>query len=186
MGCSFFASPASSSKFGFFGSVEWNLNFLLDQLPLGEVPGLRHVVEKTRLGFETTHMAKRGLGWGPIAEYGSRVESWEPWQLLQEDSQYYGEGRLFSIHDEGTDRSAGGFAPPEPGRYWGTLLHRHAVSGLGTIDIEYSGQSDSNFLNEYFERVAKQEKEQESLVSLRRNLGDNLQLGALYKYRVNI
>ena len=76
----------SSSKFGFLGSVEWNMNFLLDQLPLGGVPGLRHVFENTRLGFETTHMEKRGLGWGPIAEYGSSVDSWEPWQLLQEDS----------------------------------------------------------------------------------------------------
>ena len=175
----------SSSKFGFFSSVEWNMNFLLDQLPLGGVPGLRHLVENTRLGFETTQMAKRGLGWGPIVEYGSRADSWEPWQLSQEESRHYGEGRLFSIHDHGTDRSAGGFAPPEPGRYWGSFLHRHAVSGLGTIDIEYSAQSDRNFLNEYFETVAKQEKEQESLVSLRRNLGDNLHLGALYKYRVN-
>ena len=33
--------------------------------------------------------------------------------------------------------------------------------------------------------MAKQEKEQESLVSWRKNVGDNLNLSALYKYQVN-
>jgi len=175
----------SSSKFGFFSSAEWNLNFFLDQLPLKSIPSLRRVVENSRVGFETTHMAKRGLGWGPVAEYGRQSGSRQPWQLPVSGTGYYGTGRYFSIHDDGVDRSAGGFAPPEPGRYWGSLAHRHELSGLGTLDVEYSSQSDRNFLNEYFERVAKQEKEQESLVSWRKNVGDNLNLSALYKYQVN-
>ena len=175
----------SSSKFGFFSSAEWNLNFFLDQLPLESIPSLRRVVENSRVGFETTHMAKRGLGWGPVAEYGRQSGSRQPWQLPVSGIGYYGTGRYFSIHDDGVDRSAGGFAPPDPDRYWGSLVHRHELSGFGTLDLEYSSQSDQNFLNEYFERVAKQEKEQESLVSWRKNVGDNLHLSALYKYEVN-
>ncbi|MEC8934561.1 MAG: LPS assembly protein LptD, partial [Planctomycetota bacterium] len=175
----------SSSKFGFFGSAEWNMNFFLDQLPLASIPVLGPGLESTRLGFETTHMARRGFGWGPIAEYGRRAGAREPWQLGPRGAGYYGAGRYFSIHDDASVDRFGAEPILEPDRYWGSLVHRHEFSGFGTLDIEYSGQSDPNFLNEYFEAVAKEEKEQESLVSWRGNYGDNLQVSALYKYQVN-
>ena len=175
----------SSSKFGFFGSAEWNMNFFLDQLPLASIPVLGPGLENTRLGFETTHMARRGFGWGPIAKYGRRAGARESWQLGPRGAGYYGEGRYFSIHDDASVDRFGAEPILEPGRYWGSLAHRHEFSGFGTLDIEYSGQSDRNFLNEYFEAVAKEEKEQESLVSWRGNYGDNLQVSALYKYQVN-
>ena len=180
----------SSSKFGFFSSAEWNMNFFLDQLPLASIPVLGPGLENTRLGFETTHMARRGFGWGPIAEYGRRPGNREPWQLGPRGVGYYGGGRYFSIHDDAAVDRFGGENWREEGstrddRYWGSLVHRHEFSGFGTLDIEYSGQSDSNFLNEYFEAVAKEGKEQENLVSWRGNYGDNLQVSALYKYQVN-
>lgn len=173
-----------SSKFGTVAGADWNLNFFLEQIPLEEVPFLLKILRRSRLDFETTYFSDRGFGYGPKGEYGTSPRRWLPWQLGLESWDYYGEGRYFGIRDHGEDRVTGA-PPPDEDRFWGSIYHRHQVPYLGLLDIEYSEFSDRNFLREYFETIAKQEKEQESLFSLRRNVTDNLALTGLYKYRTN-
>jgi hypothetical protein len=177
-----FPRLGSSSKFGTHAGADWNLNFFLRQLPQEEP--IRWLTEETRLDFETTYMSRRGFGYGPKGAWGRRREVFFPWQLQLEDWNHYGEGRYFRIHDTGVDRVTRR-PPPDPDRFWGAVHHRQSVPYLGLVDVEYSRLSDAAFLPEYFEAIAKQEKEQESLVYARRNFGDNLALTGLYKYRVN-
>jgi len=175
----------SSSKFGARASVEWNLNFFLGRLPLEGVPALQKLVDRSKLSFGTEYMRERGFAFGPSGEYGRRPSRWRPWQLREDGWDYYGEARYFGLRDHGEDRFAAAGAPPDPDRHWTSFLHRQSLPRLGTLDVEYSRQSDANVLGEYFESIEKQEKEQESLVSLRRNFGDNMAATGLFKYRSN-
>ncbi|MCZ6791992.1 MAG: hypothetical protein O7J95_00090 [Planctomycetota bacterium] len=172
----------TSSKYGVFVGGAWNLNFLLKPLPLEKVESLERVFRRSRLDFETTFFEKRGFGYGPVAEYGTDPREWAPWQSRLGDWEYYGESRYFAINDRGEDRSST-VKFPDPDRFWATVLHRQSVPYLGIVDVEYSDVSDGNFLREYFESVLKEEKRQESLFSIRRNLRDNVALTGLFKYR---
>ena len=175
----------SSSEFGAYGTIDWNLNFFLRLLPLEDVRFLRDLHRKSRLNFETSYFSRRGGGWGPHGIWGESPADWQPWQRTLENWNYYGEGRYFRVRDDGKDRSNFDREPPDPDRWWSSLYHRQAIPWLGSVDIEYSESSDQNFLNEYFEPIFKEEKVQENIVYWRRNIGDNLSLTSLYKYRSN-
>jgi hypothetical protein len=94
-------------------------------------------------------------------------------------------GRLFGsyIHDKAdedhlgqpiTDHTRGGVK----------LEHRTRLDEQRTLDIELSKQSDSNFLNEYYESEAKEDKPQETYVSYR-DVVDNHAKTALLSTRLN-
>ena len=74
---------------------------------------------------------------------------------------------------------------PRDDRFWGHIWHRESVKHIGLVDFEYSELSDRAFLGEYFERIAEEEKEQESLVYVRRGFRDNLALTGLFQWRTN-
>jgi hypothetical protein len=175
----------SSSQFGLFAGLDWNLNYFFGLLPTENFGPLKLIDEKARLGFETTYMEERGFGYGPNAEYGTSPKHWEPWQLQLKEWNYYGQAQYYGIDDQGDEDRSTGLPVPTEDRYWGHVWHRQSVPYLGLVDLEYSKLSDSAFLGEYFEKIAKEEKEQESLVYLRRNILDNLSVTGLYSRRVN-
>lgn len=172
-----------SGQFGYFGEVNWNVNYFLNLLPTTRFLPVK--IEDSKLGLETDYFQKRGVGIGPNAEYGRNPERWDPWQLQLHQWQYYGEAEYYFINDRGKkDRSTRQDVPRE-NRYWGHAWHRQSVPYLGLFDLEYSKISDSAFLSEYFERISKEEKEQETLIYWRRNIRDNLALTGLYSQRIN-
>ena len=175
----------NSSKFGFFFGPDWNLNYLTSLLPFGDGAIAREIDKNSRLGFDTIYFEKRGFGYGPNALYGSSPRNWWEWRPELGTWTYHGDARYFAIHDQGDEDRSTRLPVPREDRYWGHIWHRQAIPQVGLLDIEYSDLSDSAFLGEFFEDVAKQEKEQESLFYLRRNFGDNLALNGLYKYRTN-
>ena len=178
----------TSSKLGPHAGLHWNINFFLAQLPLDLVPAVEGLFQRSKLRYETIYMEKRGFGHGPYGEWGRSTRRWKPWQLRASDVHawdYYGEGRWFTLRDHGEDRFGMAGAPPDESRHWLSVVHRQSVPYLGTVDAEYSELSDANFLPEYFETVAKEEKPQESLFSLRRNFTDNKAVTGLFKYRPN-
>ncbi|HLU50260.1 MAG TPA: hypothetical protein VK116_19325, partial [Planctomycetota bacterium] len=173
-----------SGKFGTFAGVDWNLNFLIDQLPFTDRAPVRRLLDASRLSYETTYFSDRGFGHGPKGLYGQDPRSWQPWLQTQREWTYFGESRYFAIRDHGEDLSV---RRPfgDPDRWWANVNHRQTIPYVGTIDVEYSERSDENFLREYFESIAKREKEQESLFYLRRNFADAIAVTALYKYRTD-
>ena len=177
--------PGHSSKFGYFLGVDWNVNWLLAHIPPQRFLPIEVLNEDADIDFETQFLEKRGFGYGPKASYGQRPRRWLPWQLQLEQWNHYGEVRYFAIDDHGDEDRSTGLPPPREHRYWGQVLHRQSIPHLGTVDVEFSKLSDPAFLGEYYEPIAKEEKEQESLVYWRRNFRDNLALAALYEYRVN-
>jgi hypothetical protein len=62
--------------------------------------------------------------------------------------------------------------------------HRTRIDENTTLDIEISRQSDMNFLNEYYEGVFKQEKQQETYVSYR-HVVDNVAITVLGRKQLN-
>lgn len=173
-----------SGQFGWFGEVNWNLNYFLNLVPPSRFLPLR-LEGKADLGFHTAQFEKRGFGYGPNAEYGSNPRSWGPWQLGLDDWRYHGEAEYFRIDDHGDEDRSTRLPVPEEQRFWGHVWHRQAVPYLGLFDLEYSQLSDRAFLGEYYERIFKEEKEQETLAYWRRNLRDNLAVTGLYSQRVN-
>jgi len=174
--------PGHSGKFGYFVDLDWNLNWFLQRTPLVGIQRVEEILDNSKLSFSTDYFSSRGFGWGPEGVWGKHPRSWEPWQLDPDSWNLFGEGGYYGIRDEGEDRSSS--TPFEdPDRHWAHLWHRQSLPHLGTLDIEYSQRSDRNFLNEYFEPIAKEEKPQESLFYFRRLFRDNLAVTGLYKYR---
>jgi hypothetical protein len=64
------------------------------------------------------------------------------------------------------------------------LAHRTRVGEHGILDIEVSRQSDANYLNEYYEREAREGKEQETYVTYR-EVVDNQARSVLASTRLN-
>ena len=174
-----------SSKFGYYFGVDWNVNWLLAHIPPERFLPLEVVNKDAEIDFETDYLEKRGFGYGPKTRYGKDPGGWLPWQLQLDQWNHYGEARYYAIDDHGDEDRSTGLPPPREHRYWGQVLHRQSIPRLGTVDVEFSKLSDPAFLGEYYESIAKEEKEQESLVYWRRNFRDNLALAALYEYRVN-
>ena len=174
-----------SSQFGYFGGLDWNLNYFLNILPLERFVPISLIDERARVGFETAYMTERGFGWGPNAEYGMKASRWKPWQLELSEWNYHGDAQIFSIRDHGDEDRSTGEPVPREDRYWGHIWHRQSIPYVGLVDLEYSKISDRAFLQEYFETIAKEEKEQETLAYLRRNFYDNFAATGLYQVRVN-
>jgi len=147
----------SSSQFGFSVFTEWDLYDL----------GL-YENDWSQLTFLFDYYSKRGEGLGLKASY--------------ERQDFFGDFLGYTIHDRGTDKTD--LPPDDRQRIRFKWRHRHRLSEHWRADAEFSWLSDSQFLNEYWERESKEEKEQESLLYLR-YLKDNRSFSLLGRFRVN-
>lgn len=123
--------------------------------------------------FEFDVRSERGVATGLDIKYSDT----DPW-----GNAYKGLIDTYYLHDEGEDFDDIPLKHKHRGRAkWD---HRHEFPFQIRADIEISYLSDDNFLNEYFEREAKEGKEQETLFYLRR-LYDNHGFTFLSKWRLN-
>lgn len=123
--------------------------------------------------LELDARSKRGLATGIDIKYSDT----DPW-----GNRYKGLLDTYYLHDEGEDFENVHLKRQDRGRIkWD---HRHQFPFQIRADVEISYLSDDNFLNEYFEKEAKEEKEQETLFYLRR-LYDNHGMTFLSKWRLN-
>ncbi len=176
--------PGHSSKYGTFLDADWNVNWFLSRTPLGKLDAARMFIKDSKIDFASDYRDRRGFGYGPEALYGDQPARWEDDQLQSRDWSYYGEVGDYRIHDRQDEDTFGDVPIEDPDRHWTHVTHRQQIPYFGVLDVEFSNRSDENFLNEYFEPIAKEEKEQESLVYLRRSFRDNIAVTGLYKYRV--
>jgi hypothetical protein len=176
--------PGHSSKFGYRLDVDWNVNWVLERTPLTRLEPARLFLDESRLDFSTDYRSARGFGWGPEGEYGKNPRSWDSWEVSPNTWNHYGESGYYAIRDDGRDRNTNEQFE-DPDRDWAHVLHRQSIPYVGLLDVEYSERSDPNFLNEYFEPIAKEEKEQESLFYFRRPFRDNIEVTGLYKYKTD-
>ncbi|MFT7618845.1 MAG: hypothetical protein ACI97A_002493 [Planctomycetota bacterium] len=102
--------------------------------------------------LHTRYLGDRGPGVGLDLKY--RTENYA--------------GRLESFYqkDRGQDRLFGN--PPSNDRGRVLLRHRHKLPENIQLDVEVSKLSDRGFLHEYYEREFKEDKEQETLIYLKR------------------
>src|SRR6185436_16439959 len=70
-----------TSAFGFFGAIDWNLNYFLSLVPISKFVPLT-LEGRSKLGFETEFFEERGFGFGPKVEYGTRTHRWGTWRKL--------------------------------------------------------------------------------------------------------
>lgn len=147
---------------GVYAETKWQLFNLL---------GLR-----TPEGFDAAlrldWMTERGPGIGTDIDYKTE--------------DYYGLFRGYYIHDEGEDE-LGPFRSGKPdtenrGRV--TWRHRQFLPEDWELTLELSYLSDPHFLEEYFQREFDTEKEQESLVYLKKQR-DNWAFTLLSQWRLN-
>ncbi len=176
--------PGHSSKFGAFLDVDWNVNWFLSRTPLARLDAARLFLEDSKIDFATDYKDRRGFGYGPEVLYGEQPANWDYDRFGPRDWNFYGEVGDYRIHDRQDEDRFGNVPIEDPDRHWTHVNHRQEIPYAGVLDVEFSDRSDENFLNEYFEPVAKQEKEQESIVYFRRSFRDNIAVTGLYKYRV--
>ena len=147
----------SSNQYGFGAQTEWDL------YDLGVYQN-----DWSDLRFLLDFYSKRGTGLGLKFNY-TRPD-------------YWGDFMAYTIHDTGIDRT--GLPPDDPQRVRLEWLHRQALSEHWRLDAELSYLSDSQFLDEYWERDNREKKEQETYANLR-YLNDNKELSILTRYRLN-
>ncbi len=91
-------------------------------------------------------------------------------------------GDFLGYYTRDNGKDATGFIPPDDrGRVW---WQQRAFSGDWQIDSELSYISDRGFLTEYFEREAKEGKEQETYLYAKRPW-EHVQADLLYRVRLN-
>ena len=134
-----------SSEFGTFVESEWTL----------------YAGDNVRLSGIVDNYSKRGTGLGGNLRYRAR--------------QMRGKATGYTIEDRGEDELfIPGFAetpPPEtqPRHRWrGRWFHWNRLPFDWDIFAEYSQESDRNFLAEYFESEARESKERETMLYLRK------------------
>ncbi|HZL99501.1 MAG TPA: hypothetical protein VFD43_04535, partial [Planctomycetota bacterium] len=158
----------TSSRFGTELETRWKA----DVSPLaGGVLGLfgHDVPVDADFDLGLSGYSKRGVLFEPAIDYHTR------------DS--FGRLETAFIHDSADEDHLG--QPIEDHNRGGYKLeHRTRIDEQRTLDIEASYQSDSNFLNEYDEREAKEDKPQETYVSYR-DVVDNHAGTALVSTRLN-
>jgi hypothetical protein len=94
-------------------------------------------------------------------------------------------GRLLTAYiDDHADTDDLGVPVTDHTRGRVDLEHRTRLSEYDTLDVEVSRQSDSNFLNEYYESEFRQDKPQETYVSYR-HVVDNQAVTVLASTRLN-
>ncbi len=151
-----------SGDFGLEIETEWRLFNLLGF--------------ETPVGFDATlrldYFSKRGPGVGIDMDY-------------QRDN-YFGLFKAYYIHDTGEDNLGGKFRDEEPdtqnrGRL--TFRHRQYLPDDWQLTLEASYISDKNFLEEYFESEFDKDKEQETLLYLKKQR-DNWAFTLLAQWRI--
>lgn len=119
----------------------------------------------------TDYFSDRGPGIGIDADY--------------EDENSFGLFRGYYVHDKGVDNLGpfrdGRFEDDNRGRL--TWRHREYLPDDWQLTLEGSYISDPNFLEEYFNREFEEDKEQETLVYLKRQQ-DNWAVTALAQWRI--
>lgn len=146
-----------SNDMGFGVQTEWNLYDF----------GI-YKNDWSKCALLADYFSRRGLGLGVRFEY--------------ERPEYWGELIAYGIHDHGTDMKNVPLEKEHRLRF--NWWHRQPLSDHWRMDAELSWLSDRNFLNEYWEQVFKEGKEQESLLYLR-YLKDNRYLGLTARWRLN-
>jgi hypothetical protein len=159
------ASMGHGDVFGTSVETEWYLSRVL---------GLKEP-EGTDATLAVDYFDKRGPGVGANIDY------------LREN--YFGRIQGYLINDRGLDRlgridSRRNLDPPydERGRF--QLQHRQFLQNQWQVTTEYSYLSDRNFLEQYERSEFDQEKEQETLVHMKRSQ-DNMAFALTSKYRIN-
>ncbi len=105
--------------------------------------------------------------------------------LNYEQPDYYGMFRGYYIHDQGSDNLGPyrGGPPDTENRGRLTIRHRQFLPGKIELTVEASWISDPNFLEEYFRREFETQKEQETLLYLKKQQ-DNWAITTLAQWRV--
>jgi len=155
---------SSSSSFGNRVQTIWDL------FALGvDSSRIRSYDKWSNLYLTLDFLEKRGIGIGLDFEY-ARAES-----------QGFFTG--YFIDDRGEDFRDQVRKRDERGRFrW---QHRQQLLEDLELDIEFSYISDAGFLDEYFEREAKEEKEQETYIYLKYTPADFAALTFLFRPRTN-
>ncbi|MDK1031216.1 MAG: hypothetical protein QGD94_04355, partial [Planctomycetia bacterium] len=101
---------------------------------------------------------------------------------------YYGNIETYFIHDSGEDRLGGGADMKPPRETRGRIRWQHRKYfeepwQNWELTLEFTHLSDVNFLNEFFEREFKEDKTQETVLYLKRQV-DNKVVTILVKPRV--
>ena len=158
----------TSSRFGTMIETEWKA----DASPLASaVTGLfgDEVPVEADFDLGVSWLSKRGVLLEPEIEYRTAKSR----------------GRLFGSYiNDSEDTDHLGQPIDDHTRGWAKIEHRTRIDEHQTLDVEVSKVSDANFLNEYYESEAKEEKPQETYVSYR-NVIDNHALTALAGTRLN-
>jgi len=154
-----------SNAFGVYTKTEWDL---WDILAGGSAESVSARVSKwSDLTALADYYDDRGPAGGLEFEY------------RREDVAGYALG--YYVDDRGTDTS--GFHPSDEDRWRLRWRQRAFIDGL-QVDTELSDISDRGFLAEYFEREAKEDKEQESYVYAKKTW-ESAQGSLLYRARLN-
>ncbi len=153
-------SYSNSSKFGNRIQAVWNGNLLFPKRYRGSFD----------LGIRTEYLSARGVGYGLDWEYGVRTHKWsrkaQPGKI-----DVYGIGLFYAIEDRGEDRF-----DMVPARTHRNRVRSHTRIRFPTqtlVDVEYSAERDSNFLEEYYQNELRSEKRPESIVYLRQPFSDD-------------
>ncbi len=141
---------------------------------LARLLGLREP-QGTESTLALDYYGKRGIGGGVEIEY--------------ERENYFGRLVGYIIHDSGEDKlgrdsSRKHLEPPRELRGRFLFQHRHFLPYNWQLTTEVSYSSDENFLEEYYRGEFNVDKEQETIVHLKR-IEDNWGLSLLGKARIN-
>ncbi len=139
-----------SGEFGAFILTDW-------PVPLPTIGSPTGGPLRSEVNFEVDYYGERGPGGGVDLELQA-----DDWQTLIDT--YY-------VHDDGEDDD--GIDAPNDDRSRAYFLHRHRLPLGIQLDAEVQYLSDAGFLNEFFEREAKEEKPPETYLHGRWADGDH-------------
>ena len=163
-------SYSSSGKFGNRVDTLWNGNLLLPSALSREMD----------LGLRLDYLSERGTGYGADLEWGRDPLRWS----TSPDGrvELFGTGQWWAIDDRGLDRNT--TQPTVSNRYRSRFHQRLRLQSGTWIDFEYASESDSNFLDEFFEEEARGEKTPENVIFLRHPVSGAGQVSMLYQRQV--
>lgn len=152
------------SDFGLSGRTSWRLFQLLG---IEEPDGV-----DTTLRLD--YYGKRGPAVGIDVDY--------------EQDRYFGLLRSYYVYDTGEDNLGGDLRgevkPPYRNRGRFLIRHKHFLPDDWELNLELSYISDRHFLEEYFEDEWEEDKEQETVIYLKKLFGD-IAFSILGKWRIN-
>ena len=158
-------AAGDSDAFGPYVSTEWDLWHILS-------------------GESRESVSARASQWSDLSALADYYDDRGPAGGLEFDyatEEVAGYALGYYVNDRGKDTS--GFVPTSQHRWRLKWRQRAFFDGL-QVDTEYSDISDRGLLPEYFEREAKEEKEQESYLYVKKTW-ENAQGSVLYRARVN-